>query len=186
VNVVVSTKLDREIDIEDLSSRLKNAEYEPQIWCGLVWRRQNPKSTIVMFSTGRISSVGTKSVKEAKRSLREAISAIPELSSAHYKEPEVVNIVAIVNLHQELELEKLIINLLPPSIYKPEQFPALIYKSKIANTARFLIFASGKISVLGAKSEKQVKEEVQKLVATIKSILNREPSMQTRAQTQQP
>jgi len=168
VNVVASTKIDRTIDIELLSTRLKQAEYNPEIWCGLTWRRSNPKSTIIMFSTGKVSSVGTRSEKDAKIAIRKAVQAIPELSNARYNEPVIANLVATadVGLQKKLDFD-LLSSKIKPSTYEPDQFPAMLYRSKHGT---FLIFSSGKISLVGAKSEQQAKKDMRNLISRIRSL----------------
>ena len=166
LNVVASTKLDVGIDLEELSIRLKNVEYDTQIWSGLVWRREDPKSTIIMFSTGKLASVGTRSEKEAKIAIQKALQSIPELSNAHYSEPTIENVVAMTDLRHTLSLEKVAENL-ESSIYEPDQFPGLIHR---AEGVTFLIFATGKICVVGGKSEKQVEKAMENLLAKIKSV----------------
>jgi transcription initiation factor TFIID TATA-box-binding protein len=160
VNVVASTKLDREIDLERLSIDLKGAVYDPQIWSGMVWRRSNPKSTIIMFANGKITSVGTQSEEEAEVAIEKAVQAIPQLSDAHYSKPAIVNIVAVADLHKEIDLE-LLHGRLNGTLWEPEQFPGLVYKTPAVT---FLVFRSGKIALVGGKSEKQVKEELMELI----------------------
>jgi transcription initiation factor TFIID TATA-box-binding protein len=166
LNVVASTKLDKVIDIEYLSVKLKNVDYDPQIWSGMVWRRDNPKSTIIMFSSGKVTSVGTRSEKEAKIAIEKAVKSIPELADSHYKDPNIVNIVASVNLYKKLNLEFLA-NKLKRSIYRPDVFPALIIK---AETGTFLLFSSGRISFAGGKSEKQVRKSMRDFVSNLEAI----------------
>jgi transcription initiation factor TFIID TATA-box-binding protein len=54
-------------------------------------------------------------------------------------------------------------------IYEPEQFPGLIYKSSIGPTC--LVFSSGKIIIVGSKSEEQIEETIQDLknIVTLKN-----------------
>jgi len=121
-----------------------------------------------MFSTGKVSSVGTSSEKDAKIAIRKALQAIPELSNARYNEPVIENLVALadVGLHKRLDLN-LLLSKIKPSIYEPDQFPAMFYRSK---RGTFLIFNSGKISLAGAKSEQQAKKDMRNLILRIKSL----------------
>lgn len=61
VNVVASTFVKSTIDIEKLAMIPKQVNYEPEVFPGLIYRRQNPKATVIMFASGKITSVGTKS-----------------------------------------------------------------------------------------------------------------------------
>jgi transcription initiation factor TFIID TATA-box-binding protein len=93
-----------------------------------------------------------------------------------YKEglgiPEVVasirieNVVASASLNQRLDLNA-IVKGYPGVEYRPEQFPGLVFRLKRPKTAT-LIFNSGKMVCTGAKSEKESKRAVMKVVRELK------------------
>ena len=93
-----------------------------------------------------------------------------------YKEgldiPEVVasirieNVVASATLNQRLDLNA-IVKGYPGVEYRPEQFPGLVFRLKRPKTAT-LIFNSGKMVCTGAKSEKESKRAVMKVVRELK------------------
>lgn len=78
---------------------------------------------------------------------------------------EVQNIVAFVDLHVQLDLEKLAGAL--PGSYRRERFPALIVKSKEPKMS-FLIFRNGKMNCTGANRIERVREGVAKLVGQLR------------------
>ena len=93
-----------------------------------------------------------------------------------YKEelkiPEVVvsirieNVVASAALNQRFDLNA-IDKGYPGVEYRPEQFPGLVFRLKKPKTAT-LIFNSGKMVCTGAKSEKESKRAVMKVVRELK------------------
>jgi transcription initiation factor TFIID TATA-box-binding protein len=93
-----------------------------------------------------------------------------------YKEglelPEVVasirieNVVASASLNQRLDLNA-IVKGYPGVEYRPEQFPGLVFRLKRPKTAT-LIFNSGKMVCTGAKSEKESKRAVMKVIRELK------------------
>jgi transcription initiation factor TFIID TATA-box-binding protein len=93
-----------------------------------------------------------------------------------YKEgfeiPEVVasirieNVVTSASLNQRLDLNA-IVKGYPGVEYRPEQFPGLVFRLKRPKTAT-LIFNSGKMVCTGAKSEKESKRAVMKVVRELK------------------
>jgi transcription initiation factor TFIID TATA-box-binding protein len=93
-----------------------------------------------------------------------------------YKEelkiPEVVasirieNVVASVTLNQRIDLNA-VVKGYPGVEYRPEQFPGLVFRLKRPKTAT-LIFNSGKMVCTGAKSEKESKRAVMKVVRELK------------------
>ncbi len=78
----------------------------------------------------------------------------------------VQNVVASVNLNTPISLEKLL-RVLPESEYEPEQFPGLVYRW-VDPPAATLIFRSGKIICVGAKSRKEVSEIISRAIKAIK------------------
>jgi len=78
----------------------------------------------------------------------------------------IVNVVASVTLNQTLNLNS-IVKAFPHVEYRPEQFPGIVFKLKRPKTAN-LIFGSGKMVCVGAKSEKQAKRAVLKVVQSLK------------------
>jgi transcription initiation factor TFIID TATA-box-binding protein len=93
-----------------------------------------------------------------------------------YKEgldiPEVVasirieNVVASATLNQRIDLNA-VVKGYPGVEYRPEQFPGLVFRLKRPKTAT-LIFNSGKMVCTGAKSEKESKRAVMKVIRELK------------------
>jgi transcription initiation factor TFIID TATA-box-binding protein len=77
------------------------------------------------------------------------------------------NVVASATVNQKLDLNS-IVRIFPGVEYRPEQFPGLVYRLKKPKTAT-LIFTSGKMVCTGAKSEKQARMAVTKVVDELKS-----------------
>jgi len=76
---------------------------------------------------------------------------------------KIENVVASASLNVPIKLEKLVANL-DGIEYEPEQFPGLVMRLKDPKAAA-LIFSSGKIVCTGAKSPKDAKIVVSKIVA---------------------
>ncbi|MEM0084629.1 MAG: TATA-box-binding protein [Candidatus Methanomethylicia archaeon] len=77
------------------------------------------------------------------------------------------NVVASVVLDQYIDLEA-VTKSIPTVDYNPEQFPGLVFRLDKPKTAT-LIFSSGKMVCTGAKSEKDVKKAIKKIISTLKS-----------------
>ena len=72
------------------------------------------------------------------------------------------------DLNLKLNLDLMSISL-ERALYEPEVFPGLIYRMKVPKVV-FLIFASGKIVCVGAKSEDNVKVAVANLLEEIQEL----------------
>jgi transcription initiation factor TFIID TATA-box-binding protein len=76
------------------------------------------------------------------------------------------NVVASATLNQKVDLNAVVRNY-PGVEYRPEQFPGLVFRLKKPKTAT-LIFNSGKMVCTGAKSEKESRRAVMKVVKELK------------------
>jgi transcription initiation factor TFIID TATA-box-binding protein len=84
------------------------------------------------------------------------------------------NVVASANLKVEIKLEKIVQNL-EGIEYEPEQFPGVVMRLKDPKAAA-LIFSSGKIVCTGAKSPKDAKLVIAKIVTKLRGLKIRVPN----------
>jgi transcription initiation factor TFIID TATA-box-binding protein len=76
------------------------------------------------------------------------------------------NVVASATLNQKVDLNA-VVKSYPGVEYRPEQFPGLVFRLKRPKTAT-LIFNSGKMVCTGAKSEKEAKRAVMRVIRELK------------------
>ena len=76
------------------------------------------------------------------------------------------NVVASATLDQRIDLNA-IVRWNPGVEYRPKTFPGLVFRIKRPKTA-ILIFSTGKMVCTGAKSEKEAKKAVKKVVNELK------------------
>jgi transcription initiation factor TFIID TATA-box-binding protein len=79
---------------------------------------------------------------------------------------KIENVVASATLNQKVDLNA-VVRGYPGVEYRPEQFPGLVFRLKRPKTAT-LIFNSGKMVCTGAKSEKEARRAVMKVVKELK------------------
>ena len=79
---------------------------------------------------------------------------------------KIENVVASATLNQKVDLNA-VVKGYPGVEYRPEQFPGLVFRLKRPKTAT-LIFNSGKMVCTGAKSEKEARRAVMKVVKELK------------------
>ena len=78
----------------------------------------------------------------------------------------IVNVVTSATLNQKIDLNA-VVKGYPGVEYRPEQFPGLVFRLKRPKTAT-LIFNSGKMVCTGARSEKESKRAVMKVIRELK------------------
>ncbi|MHA1377026.1 MAG: TATA-box-binding protein [Candidatus Helarchaeota archaeon] len=172
VNIVASVRfgIEKIIDLNNIAMKNKNTEYNPDTFPGLIFRIQNPKSTILVFSTGKLVLTGLKKEKDVGPITDKVLKVIKKHGAKVTSEPEIKiqNIVASGDLSLRLNLDLMSISL-ERALYEPEVFPGLIYRMQVPKVV-FLIFASGKIVCVGAKSETDVQQAVKQLLEEIEEL----------------
>ncbi len=163
VNVVASATIDQKLDLYKIQDKFPDVEYNPDIFPGAVFRLKNPKSSTLLFSTGKMVCTGTKSKESAVKAVGIVVQKLRKKRIRIKKDAIVTvqNIVSSINLGGKVHLERAA-RTLPRSMYEPEQFPGLIHRMLDPKTV-ILIFASGKLVCTGAKTESDVYRSVNSL-----------------------
>ena len=170
VNIVVSTSLEHDIPLEKMAATLSNTEYNPEQFPGLVIRIKEPKTSALIFSSGKVVCTGARSMDKVHESIKKIIKSLEKINIKIKIEPEIKiqNIVASGNVGMDLNLNNLAMKL-PNTEYEPEQFPGLVCKLMEAR-ATFLLFSNGKVVCTGTKSEEEVDRALDMLIETLKKI----------------
>jgi transcription initiation factor TFIID TATA-box-binding protein len=92
-NIVASGDLHTNIDLNMAAIVMEYAMYEPEVFPGLIYRMQDPKTVFLIFSTGRIVCTGAKkkeivrdAVKKLNQQVRELGVAKKDLGDADYSD----------------------------------------------------------------------------------------------------
>ncbi len=173
VNIVVSASLDHDIPLEKMAATLSNTEYNPEQFPGLVIRIKEPKTSALIFSSGKIVCTGARTLEEVRASIRKIMKSLEKINVKIKAEPEihVQNIVASGAVGMDLNLNFLAMKL-DNTEYEPEQFPGLVYKMPEAK-ATFLLFSNGKVVCTGTKSEEQLHQVLDKLQDTLVNVMKK-------------
>lgn len=170
VNIVVSASLGHDIPLEKMAATLSNTEYNPEQFPGLVIRIKEPKTSALIFSSGKIVCTGARTMANVHESIRKIIKSLEKINVKIKEFPEVKiqNIVAAGSVGMDLNLNILAMKL-ENTEYEPEQFPGLVYKLPELK-ATFLLFSNGKVVCTGTKSEEEVNRALDKLIENLKKI----------------
>lgn len=171
-NVVASTGIGQELDLEALAEDLSGADFNPDNFPGLVYRTQNPKAAALIFRSGKIVCTGAKSIDDVHGALGIIFDKLRDLSIPVEDGPEIIvqNIVSSADLGHTLNLNALAIGLgLEDVEYEPEQFPGLVYRMDDPKVV-ILLFGSGKIVITGGKRPDDAAEAVDEIVDRIDSL----------------
>jgi len=170
-NVVASTSLGKELDLQVIARVLGGAEYEPEQFPGLIYRLKEPKTAILLFRSGKVVCTGAKSPENVKIAIDIVTKQIEAAGIPVKKNPEIVvqNIVATSDLGARIDLPAVAISLGGGELeYEPEQFPGLVYRIDKPKVV-VLLFGSGKIVCTGAQKPSDVEQAVEKITAELKA-----------------
>jgi len=140
--------------LQDSSNTLGEATIFDVMVVGVDTSRMK-RSKAAVFLSGKMISTGAKSVSKSIQQLEHAVDILvwDGFIKRIRLELKVQNIVATAAMKSKIDLN-LVASTLTKLIFEPEHFPGAIYRTPEGPV--YLIFASGKIVITGAKSEAQV------------------------------
>jgi transcription initiation factor TFIID TATA-box-binding protein len=170
-NIVATTALEKPVPLTKLARTQSNTEYNPETFPGLVLRVKEPKSAVLVFSSGNLVCTGTKSLPQVRLVINEVIKQLKKVNVKVTIKPKITvqNIVASGSIPLQLNLNYLALEM-KNTEYEPEQFPGLVYKLENPN-ATFLIFSNGKLVCTGTKNKQELDFSMERLLKNVKEVL---------------
>lgn len=168
-NCVATVDLYTNLDLTKINARTRNSEYNPGRFNGIIMRLREPRSTALIFKSGKIVCTGARNEHDALLASKKFARIIQKLGfNIQFANFKVQNLVATCDLRFPIKLENL--NHLHGqfSSYEPELFPGLIYRM-IKPRLVLLIFVNGKIVFTGAKSREEIKEAIENIYPILRS-----------------
>ena len=172
-NIVATTSLNVPVSLTKLARSQSNTEYNPETFPGLVLRIKQPKSAVLVFSSGNLVCTGTKSIAQVKLVIQQVIKQLKRINVKVKDKPRinVQNIVASGKIDLMLNLNLLALEL-ENTEYEPEQFPGLVYKL-VQPTATFLLFTNGKLVCTGTKNREQLEDSMKQLNKNVREAMKK-------------
>lgn len=167
-NIVATVNLDCRLDLKTIALHARNAEYNPKRFAAVIMRIRDPKTTALIFASGKMVVTGAKSEDDSRLASRKYARIIQKLGfNAKFMDFKIQNIVGSCDVKFPIRLEGLAYSHGMFSSYEPELFPGLIYRM-VNPKIVLLIFVSGKIVLTGAK----VREEIYRAFESIYPVLS--------------
>lgn len=152
-SLLVCADLSCEFDLTKISQKVKNTEYNPQKFPGLILHIDEPKSSAVIFQKGKINIVGAKTENDAYISARKVGKILSLLDyNVKMQEFKITNITATCNCHFKVDLLSIASD---PSYaeyisYPNRKFKSLFFKIPESHVTS-IIHSTGRIIFTGAK-----------------------------------
>ncbi|CAI2368177.1 unnamed protein product [Moneuplotes crassus] len=157
-NIVSTVDMKCKLDLKTIALNARNTEYNPKRFAAAIMKIRNPKTTALIFSSGKMVCTGAKSEEDSKKAAKKYAKTIKNMGfDVKFTDFKVQNIVASADVGFAIRLESLSHKHVDFCQYEPEIFPGLIYRIYEPKVV-VLIFVSGKIVLTGAKTREQIKE----------------------------
>ncbi|KAL4237437.1 hypothetical protein ACF0H5_002154 [Mactra antiquata] len=167
-NIVCTVNLGCKLDLKKIALHARNAEYNPKRFAAVIMRIRQPRTTALIFSSGKMVCTGAKSEDEAKLAARKYARIVQKLGfTAKFKDFKIQNMVGSCDVKFPIRLEGLVLTHGKFSSYEPELFPGLIYRM-MKPTIVLLIFVSGKVVLTGAKVREEIYEAFENIYPILK------------------
>ncbi|XP_051022970.1 TATA box-binding protein-like 2 [Acomys russatus] len=169
-NVVSTANLACRLDLRKIALNAKNTEYNPKRFAAVIMRIREPRTTALIFSSGKLVCTGAKSEEESRLAARKYARVVQKLGfPARFLSFKVQNVVGSCDVKFPIRLEILALTHPQFSSYEPELFPGLIYKM-VKPQVVLLIFTSGKVVLTGAKERSAIYEAFENMYPILESV----------------
>ncbi|VDL74474.1 unnamed protein product [Nippostrongylus brasiliensis] len=146
----------RRIDLKKLTLHSRNTEYNPKRFSAVIMRIREPRTTALIFSSGKMVTTGAKSESASRQASRKFARIVQKVGfNVKFADFKVQNIVGSCDVRFSIRLEGLCIMHAQFSTYEPELFPGLIYRM-VHPRVVLLIFVSGKVVITGARHQDDI------------------------------
>ncbi|NWI53361.1 TBPL2 protein, partial [Calyptomena viridis] len=167
-NIVSTVNLACKLDLKNIALHARNAEYNPKRFAAVIMRIREPRTTALIFSSGKMVCTGAKSEEQSRLAARKYARVVQKLGfPAKFLDFKIQNMVGSCDVRFPIRLEGLVLTHQQFSSYEPELFPGLIYRM-VKPRIVLLIFVSGKVVLTGAKERSEIYEAFQNIYPILK------------------
>ncbi|XP_008268019.3 TATA box-binding protein-like 2 [Oryctolagus cuniculus] len=167
-NIVSTVNLACKLDLKKIALHAKNAEYNPKRFAAVIMRIREPRTTALIFSSGKMVCTGAKSEEQSRLAARKYARVVQKLGyPARFLDFKIQNMVGSCDVRFPIRLEGLVLTHQQFSSYEPELFPGLIYRM-VKPRIVLLIFVSGKVVLTGAKERSEIYEAFENIYPILK------------------
>ncbi|XP_070589173.1 TATA box-binding protein-like 2 isoform X2 [Erythrolamprus reginae] len=167
-NIVATVNLFCKLNLKNIALHARNAEYNPKRFAAVIMRIREPRTTALIFSSGKMVCTGAKSEEQSRLAARKYARVIQKLGfPAKFLDFKIQNMVASCDVRFPIHLEGLVLAHQQFSSYEPELFPGLIYRM-VKPRIVLLIFVSGKVVLTGAKDRSELYEAFENIYPILK------------------
>ncbi|RWS04476.1 TATA-box binding protein (TBP): component of TFII-D and TFIIIB-like protein [Dinothrombium tinctorium] len=167
-NIVSTVNLGCKLELKKIALHARNAEYNPKRFAAVIMRIREPRTTALIFSSGKMVCTGAKSEEQSRLAARKYARIVQKLGfDAKFLDFKIQNMVGSCDVKFPIRLEGLVLTHSQFSSYEPELFPGLIYRM-VKPRIVLLIFVSGKVVLTGAKVRSEIYDAFENIYPILK------------------
>ena len=153
-------------------------DFNPHKFASAIFRSPYPKTTTLLFSTGRIVITGCRRRWCAAISLSMIVKMLVEIHiPVMYRRISLQNVVGSVDIGEAIDNDYLASRMQENGSYELGLFPGLVWRPT-GTKATILCFTSGKMVITGCRTESEI-EETQALVEELRATSGERDSADT-------
>ncbi|GAB3684394.1 hypothetical protein GCM10028857_13320 [Salinarchaeum chitinilyticum] len=168
-NIVASSSIGQEVDLESLADSLEEGEYDPSQFPGLVYRTTDPRAAFLLFRSGKLVCTGVKSINGVHQALWVFFEELRDCGIDVPSDPDLAfqNLVASADLNVAVDLNTAAVGLGLENVeIDTSQFPGLVYQLSDPFVV-ILLFSSGKVVVTGARRSGDIQAAIRRFAAKL-------------------
>ena len=155
-NVVSTINLDIKLDLKTITLQAPNTEYNPKRFVAVIIRIKKPRTTALLFNSGKMVCTGAKDEDESRIASRKFARIIQKLGfPVKFTNFKIQNMVGSCNLHFKISLKNFFNENRLSTHYESELFPGLVFKIKNLKLV-VIVFSSGKLVITRDKQRTDI------------------------------
>jgi transcription initiation factor TFIID TATA-box-binding protein len=157
-NIVATANLGCALNLKKIARSMWNVEYKPKRFDAIIMRIRDPRTTALIFRSGKMVCIGAKSTHQSRLAARKHARLLQRHGyPVCFTNFKIQNMVSSFNLKFPICLKRLVAIQKKFSCYEPELFPGLIYRIDSLGI-KLLVFVSGKVIITGAKKQRHIND----------------------------
>jgi transcription initiation factor TFIID TATA-box-binding protein len=79
-NIMASSNLNAKIDLNEVAKKVKDCEYNPDNFPGVIWRPRNSYGVVIIMDDGRLMCTNVRSTEEVESLFKKITKSLEEMS----------------------------------------------------------------------------------------------------------
>lgn len=159
------------LDLSTIAESIPNSSYDRKRFAAITIRINNPKTTGLLFSSGKLVITGAVSKQMAINSIRSVmymLKSVFTFENLYYENHTIQNIVCNVRLPHlgAIDVKQIHLDYSAFCTYQPSIFPGLIFRPENSPIV-LLVFRSSRIVVTGARTYKDIIDGFNSILPTL-------------------